>query len=186
MMKLKKQTLIILAGCQFTGKTVTGDFLREKLSIPFIAVDRLRPVLFGSSQKYADNPSADAYQLSRAYPAMLAIAETLLKLGDSVIIEGTFSKKEYQQNIVGCLLEKFSNLAFKMIFLEIPNEKTEEILFPRIKRRISEGSSSGATSIDDYWRVKKRFEPIIYSHLKIDAAIASQEIFKIALKFVLT
>lgn len=185
MIKLKKQTLIVLSGCQFTGKTVTGDFLREKLSIPFIAVDRLRPVLFGSSQKYADNPSADAHQLSRVYPAMLAIAETLLKLGDSVIIEGTLSKKEYQQNIIGYLLEKFPNLAFKIILLEISDKKAEEVLLPRVKRRIAEGSPSGATSINDYWRVKKRFEPIIYPHLKIDAAMSSQEIFKIVLKFVL-
>jgi predicted kinase len=182
---MKKQTLIALAGCPFLGKTLIGDFLREELSIPFIAVDRLRPVLFGSSKKYSDDPSADAHQLNRAYPAMLAVAETLLKLGDSVIVEGTFSKKEYQQNIVGYLLEKFPHIALKMVLLEIPNEKAEEILLPRVKRRMSYGSSSGATSIDDYWRVKNRFEPIIYPHLKINAAMSSQEVFGIALEFIL-
>ena len=138
MTALSHQTLIVLAGCPFTGKTVIGDTLREILSIPFLAVDRFRPLIFGKTITYKDDPFFDNYQLKKAYPAMFSATAALLKLGDSVIIEGTFSKKSYQINI-GRLIKSCPRVFLKMIALELPDEKADELVKKRVSARIVKG-----------------------------------------------
>jgi predicted kinase len=167
------QTLIVLAGIPFTGKTVTGDRLREDLNIPFLAVDRLRPVLFGKSVNFIDDPEGDAYQLSIAYPVMLGAADVILGLKSSCIIEGTFSRKRYQEKNIGSLLLKYPNISLKMILLYIPEEKEREVIAQGVCQR--KENPSGASRMEDYFRVKERFEPIIFPHLTVDTTLDFEE-----------
>ncbi len=161
---LQRQTLGVICGLQFTGKSTLGDRLREDLAIPFLAVDRFRTLMFG---KTAFDPEGDRQQLSRAYPAMRAVADTLLGLGDSVLMEATFSKAEYQEQHLKFLMGRHPGVAVKIILLTIPERFEREIVEGRAKKRKSDNPSA-SRSYDDYLRVKGRFQPIIYSHHVID------------------
>jgi len=161
------QILVALCGCQFTGKTTIGDRLREILGIPFVAVDRLRPLLFGPSRMYVGNRELDDFQLSRAYPAMAGVVERLLTLGESLIVEGTFSRQDYQQEVLVDLPGRYG-IKTRTILLEIPDEKTLSVVRERAESRRNGNDPSAATTIDDYLRVKERFEPLVVPHLRVD------------------
>lgn len=169
-MDLSGQTLIVLAGCPLTGKTTMGDSLRDLFKIPFIAVDRIRPLLFGQSAKHCDDKVGDSYQLSRAYPVMRGMADEVLQLGDSLILEATFSSKIHgQERIIKYLAEKHKEASLRVILMEIPDEKVGQVIQERVDVRTANGSDSGATTVEDYLRVKKRFEPLEMPHEVVDS-----------------
>lgn len=164
MASFQRQTLGVICGAQFTGKSTLGDRLREELSIPFLAVDRFRPLMFG---KTAFDAEGDRHQLSRAYPVMRSAADVLLGLGDSVLMEATFSKAVYQTQNIQFLTERHPDIAVKIILLTIPEACERAVVEVRAAERPSDNPSASRT-YEDYLRVKGRFEPIIYSHRVID------------------
>jgi predicted kinase len=168
MYALKAKTLIALGGTPFTGKTTIGRKLQTQLAVPFIPVDFLRVLAFGKTTNHQDDPRDDARQLSRAYPMQSAIADALLSLGDSLIIEGTLSRRHYH-DVIASMCAKHG-AALKIIMLAIPEEKEVETITARAQQRCND-DPSGATSIDDYFRVKNRFEWPTLPHLNLDTTM---------------
>lgn len=184
-MILSRQTLIVLAGCPLTGKTTMGDSLRDLLKVPFIAVDRIRPLLFGQSVKHRDDKTGDFHQLSRAYPAMRGMADEVLQLGDSLILEGSFSSKIHgQEKIIKYLAGRHKEARLRIVLMEIPDEAIERVIQERVDKRMADGNDSGATTADDYLRVKKRFEPLEIPHLKIDSTAQFEDCRKKIIEYV--
>lgn len=166
MTKLPHQMLIGLGGSLFTGKTTIGRELQRQLNLAFVPVDFVRILLYNETVKYRDDPDGDTKQLSRAYPAQAAITDALLELGDSLIIEGTFSRQAYHETIRK-ICEKH-HVPFKLILLQVPEDKEEEVIQARSRQRAPD-DPSGGTSIADYRRTKDRFEWPTFPHCSIDS-----------------
>jgi hypothetical protein len=86
-------------------------------------------------------------------------------MGETLIIEGTFSREGHWEPIAH-LEECFPNLRIKIVCCVVPHDKEEETIIGRARKR--QGNPSGATSLDDYLRVKNRFIPITRPHFKLD------------------
>ncbi len=164
---MSEQKLIALCGPPFVGKTTIGNALQNHYKFPFVPVDRFRPLLYGRSISYNEDPVGDTAQLCRAYAAMRATSDALLTLGDSVIFECTLSKIAYQRENVNFLLERHPNVDLRIILCWVSDEK-ESVILDRATQRDLKTCPSGATLIDDHRRVKERFEKIAYPHLLLD------------------
>ncbi|MEN9342168.1 MAG: hypothetical protein RIQ54_424 [Candidatus Parcubacteria bacterium] len=180
---MSEQTLIALCGPPFVGKTTIGDALRDHYRYPFVAVDRFRPLLYGRSVSYAEDPVGDMAQVHRAYAAMRATTDALLGLGDSVIFECTLSKISYQHQNIDFLLEQHPLINLRIILCWIPDEK-EEIIKTRVAERDISQSPSGATSITDHRRVRERFENIAHPHYRLDTSLPFEECLRQAIAYI--
>lgn len=169
---MRKQTLICLGGLQFTGKTALGSYLQEHLGLPFLGVNCVQKAMFfpyGKPPRDTDQLELVGYQLSRAYPAMWNMVDILLGMGDSVIVEGSFSRQSHQDAIAK-VAAAHPGATMKFVLLKLSPDKENETLAQRIASRPPD-DPSGAVDATSYFRVKARYEPITVPHIEIDVSL---------------
>ena len=150
--------LLVVCGLSGTGKSTVAEQLGHTWSARVLSTDRVRKELHGAGPTERRSAafeqgiySADATR--RTYAALARRAEELLRAGESVIADGTFSQG-WQRELLTDVAERSGALRF---FLELraPSRQIQE----RLERRRGEASGSDAD-----WSIhlaqRARWEPI--------------------------
>lgn len=122
-----KNYLIIISGPPGTGKTTFGEFLSEKLQIPFFNKDCIKEILF-DDLGYRDRKLSKTYGVA-SYNILYLITEKILKADLSLILDSNF-KTEFDTPKFKILKEKYDFRLIQVVF-----GCDGKTLFERFKKR---------------------------------------------------
>ena len=156
---MNKPTLIIFAGLIGTGKSTLSKILSKKLDIPIISSDIVRKALSGISpieHRYEEFEKGiySKERTDKTYKEIFKKAEEFLMKGSSVIIDGSFKKKNQRKLILDLAVEM--GIRFFIIETICKDEEIKKRLNYRLKSKKS--ASDGRLEIYD--KQKKDFEVI--------------------------
>ena len=168
--------LLLLIGLPGTGKsTIANALVKEFDNIVFLDTDQIRRKLFkhlydADLQTWRVNIYDENYK-EVVYNAITYFTETLLTYGMSVIVEGVFGRKYRRETVIN--VAKKQKKPYIVVWCETP----QKILEARLKERQSQKTVSDA-NFNVYLKLKKNFEPITCSHVKISTDKPLNEIIK--------
>ncbi len=151
---MNKPILIIFAGLIGTGKSTLSKILSKKLDIPIISSDIVRKELSGISlieHRYEDFEKGiySKEWTDRTYKEILKKAEEFLMKGSSVIIDGSFKKKNQRKLILDLAVEM--RIRFFIIETICKDEEIKKRLNYRLKSKKS--ASDGRLEIYDKQKI---------------------------------
>ena len=124
--------LILITGAPGTGKTTLGKNLSEKFCLPLINKDGIKESLFDS---LGIGDSSWSHKLSVAsYALLFYVAESLIRAGDSLIVEGNF-RPDYDSEAFHKLQKKYA-----LKSLQIYCDTKVDILAERYRERSESGT----------------------------------------------
>jgi len=164
--KWQKPIIVLGAGLPGVGRSTRLKILAKKIKAKVLDSDIIRKEIF-KKLDYRQKAKLKVYQ------EMMKRAEKILKSGQSVILDATFSKKIYQQLAI--------NLAkrLKVNYFLIEFYCSDKIAKQRLLKRAKEKSVSQA-DWQVYQKIKKEFEPIEKgkNYLKINTAQTPRQCVK--------
>ena len=123
--------LLVVCGLSGTGKSTIAEGLRQAWSARVLSTDRVRKELLGArpterrSARFEEGIySADATR--RTYAALAERAEDLLRSGDSVIADGTFSHA-WQRELLTDAAERSGAIRFFLELTATPRQVQERL-----------------------------------------------------------
>jgi aminoglycoside phosphotransferase family enzyme/predicted kinase len=142
-LQFSRPTIWVMMGLPASGKSSLGEAMAEKLSLPLLQSDAIRKELAGRQIHQAEIVHYDGgiYQSSmrqRVYAKMLTSAQEELKQGHSVVLDATFSKSRWRDEV----RQLASDLDTNLIFVECACG--EEIIRWRLEEREGQGGISDA------------------------------------------
>jgi predicted kinase len=96
---MRKFRLIIITGLPGTGKTTLATALAKRHGLPLICKDTIKEPLMDVLG--SDVPSPELSNIS--FAVMFALAQELLALGNSLILEGNFRSGEHEAPLLAAL-----------------------------------------------------------------------------------
>ena len=156
--------LVLIAGLQGTGKTFISKKLVPSLSAEHLSTDIIRRKLL-SERTYSEE------EKSRVYDALFEKTSELLSQNKSVIIDGTFYKKELRER-AQAIAEK-NNSSFHKILCIASNEIVKE----RINLCERKETKTEA-DFSVYEKTKAIFEPLELPFLELDTSISNEKQFE--------
>ncbi|HHX58762.1 MAG TPA: ATP-binding protein [Candidatus Moranbacteria bacterium] len=140
------RVLIIITGLPGTGKTTLGRKIATGLNLPLIAKDDFKEILF-NSLGFSDRDWSK--KIGRAsYDLMYGVADSILRAGQSLILESNFDPK-FANKIIDELQKKYH---FRIFQIRCFTEK--DVLFERFKERALSGDRHpghvDADNLDDF------------------------------------
>jgi uncharacterized protein len=168
-------TLWIFNGLPASGKSALAQRLGNTLSIRVYSSDSVRKekdshqeVVFYGEGKYSEE------RRRRIYSKMLALAQEKLKKGQSVILDATYSRRRWREEVVQLASDLDSNL----IVVECDCEP--ETIRSRLKERENQTGLSDAR-LQHLPKFISHFEPITEidqnSHIKVNTDISIEKTF---------
>jgi aminoglycoside phosphotransferase family enzyme/predicted kinase len=142
-----KPELIAIGGIIGAGKSTLAKKLSQSLGLPVLRSDAIRKELAG--KMHPTNLYSPAFSRT-TYKIMLAKAKTLLKNQSGVILDATFSKREYRRWLME-LVQKIKP-DFKFIEMKLPRK----IALKRLAARKNDISDAGPALLD---KCIKDYEP---------------------------
>lgn len=165
---MNKPVLIIFAGLIGTGKSTLSEILSKKLDIPIISSDIVRKELSGISpieHRYEDFEKGiySKEWTDKTYKEIFKKAEEFLMKGSSVIIDGSFKKKNQRKLILDLAVEM--RIRFFIIETICKDEEIKKRLTNRLidEKSIPFKDITGQASdgrLEIYDKQKKDFEVI--------------------------
>ncbi|MCX5750828.1 MAG: AAA family ATPase [Candidatus Saganbacteria bacterium] len=131
----RKPFIIAVGGIIGSGKSILAKALSETLGFPLLRSDQIRKSLVGTRV-----PRAKLYSQSfnqKTYAALFNQARRILKQGQSVILDASFSKRGYREKLKA--LAKASGVDY--VFIETVLSKKE--IVQRLKKRRGDISDAG-------------------------------------------
>jgi len=150
----KKPVLILVCGLPGTGKTTVAEAIAKKAGARILSTDILRKEITG-------RPSYSEAEKGMVYGMLFSMAEMMLRGGSSVLLDGTFYKRDLRKTA-----EKIAS-ATKSGFRLVEVVCDEKTIRKRLKERSKTCSASDA-DFNVYRKVKKVFEPIKEKHFVVD------------------
>lgn len=156
---IMKPILIIFAGLIGTGKSTLSKILSKKLDIPIISSDIVRKELSGISpieHRYEDFEKGiySKEWTDKTYKEIFKKAEEFLMKGSSVIIDGSFKKKNQRKLILDLAVE----MGIRFFIIETIC-KDEEIR-KRLTKRLKNEKQASDGRLEIYDKQKKDFDVI--------------------------
>ena len=108
--------LIIVNGFSCTGKTVLADRLSKKLNLPLFSVDSLKEMIMDSLEGVLSVDALFHKYSQFSYNFIYSIAEKLIEVGYSTIIESSFHNNETNILRINSLHDTYG-IPVKQIFL---------------------------------------------------------------------
>ena len=149
--------LILVCGLPGTGKTTLAGRIAKEYSAIHLNTDIIR-------RKYLKERTYSEEEKKMIYEKLFSEAEKSLNEGKTVVLDGTFYKKE--------LRNKATDIAEKFTIIECVLD--EKVLKERIGKRAMCNVASEA-NYDVYLKVKEQFEPIEQEHLVLDTSLPEEE-----------
>ncbi len=167
-------SLIVVCGHPVSGKTTLANLLAKELNFHLVDIDRVRKLAFGDPHprpnESAELMARDRQEMLHSYRAMLDIAGACAEMNKSVIITATFSRQSYRDSLKS-LISAYPrvSLAIVQCMLSMPTIEEENA---EVQRRLSRpfDSAGAVTTLERYWEVKNRFEPMNMDQLVINTA----------------
>ena len=145
---LVDKVMIIVLGLPGTGKTTFAKALASAIGAKHISSDALR-FETGRKGKY------DLKSKSRIYDLILDHAIDFLDKGQSVVLDGTFSREEWRTRFRNTAQKKSWSLYWMVI------EAEENI----VQQRVSQKRESSEADFSVYQKVRDEFDPVRDEHL---------------------
>jgi uncharacterized protein len=170
-----RPTLWVFNGLPASGKSALAQRLSTTLSIRVYSSDSIRKekdshqqvVLYGEG-KYTEE------RRRRIYTKMLALAQEKLKKGHSVILDATYSRRRWREEVVQLASDQDSNL------IVVECECKPETIRSRLKERANQTGLSDAR-IQHLPEIISHFEPITEldrdTHIKVKTDISIEKTF---------
>ena len=152
--------LILVCGLPGTGKTTLAERIAKEHNAIHLNTDIIR-------RKYLKERTYSEEEKKMIYDKLFSETEESLKESKTVVLDGTFYKKE--------LRKKATDIAKEYTIIECVLD--EEILKKRLGKRAMCNVASEA-NYDVYLKVKEQFEPIEEKHLVIDTSLPEEEQMK--------
>jgi hypothetical protein len=149
--------LILVCGLPATGKSTLARNLSRRLKGVLLRTDVIRKEIF-------PEPQYTAEEKRLVYEVLALIAWYLLKAGQTVIIDGTFYKKELRDRIY-----KLANRSGRPLRV-IECVCSEEVIRQRMKRRVRKRNLPTDADYSVYQKIKREFEPIERDHIVVDTS----------------
>ncbi len=153
--------IILIAGLPASGKSTIATTLAKKFKATVLRTDLIRKQLF-------DNPTYSNEEKLLVYKVTFLIAEYLAKAGVTVILDGTFYKRDLRQKVY----EVGRNTGTKVFMIECSAPET--VIRERMERRKLRSSLSDA-DFEVYKKIEKEFEPIRRAHIVLDTSRSVRE-----------
>lgn len=154
-----KPWLLVNVGLVGSGKSTLAKALASHLGMAVISSDIVRKELAGIPPTQSDAVEIDtgiySPDFSRlTYQTMFSQAEKWLKLGVSVILDGTFTVRKSR--------DKAREIAArnKAGFCELEYKISDEEACRRISRRLMDPGNVSDGNTDVYFKMKREFEPL--------------------------
>ncbi len=176
-----RPALVIVAGLTATGKSTLVTAIKGAGSMKVISTDAIRRKIFNvaEGEHRRGEFGKDIYtedSVARVYRAVFKEADEWLRLGRSVILDATFSKKKYLQD-ARAISESNNALCFV-----IECVASDESVKARMKKRLTEKNSLSDATYETYQEMKKSFEPIEGDCLRINTNGDINEIAELAIR----
>lgn len=175
--QLSRPTLWIFCGLPATGKSSLAEMVAKKLSISLFQSDRVRKEMQPDSHQKVVPFGQGIYRSEirdTVYTRLSALAGKILAQRDSVILDATFSRRKWRDEVGRLAM----SLDADFIFVECVCK--EDTIRSRLKRRERETSVSDAR-IQHLSQMIKGFEPLaeldLKNHLKIDTDLSLDDAF---------
>lgn len=153
-MPRKRPILIIFCGLPGVGKTTIAKKLAPLIDATMLSSDKIRKELI-------PQPTYERYERELIYQVMMLIAKYLHKAGKTCILDATFTKEEFRNQV-----KKKTHCSNDQFFI-VECFCSENIAISRIKHR--KGGYSDA-DVSVYLKMKKLYEPVKAKHLRIDTS----------------
>jgi predicted kinase len=137
------QKIILIRGMIGSGKTTVSRLISEQLKIPILRTDSIRKELM-------EKPSYSEEDKHNVYSKMFQMASEILQDGRSIIMEGTFGKKDYIDSII-----KLSNIYGVKLIPLLVQVNDDSIIESRLKLRKGDDSEANFTN---YLEQRSNFE----------------------------
>ena len=146
--------LILVCGLPGTGKTTVAKKIADKTGSFVFNTDIIRKELF-KKPRYTDKEKELVYKL------LFEMAEKFLRSTKNVILDGTFYKKEFRDELKG--IAKRAKSDFHLVEVRCD----ERVLRKRVGKRKKKRTPSDA-DFEVYRKIKKEYEPIREKHFVVD------------------
>ncbi len=156
--------LILVCGLPATGKSTIALKLAKRIGATLLRTDIIRKEIFSA-------PSYSKEEKELVYRIMFLVAKYLLRSGKRVVIDGTFYKKAFREEVYEIARKTRSRL--EILECVAP----ESVIKERMECRKTRYRASDA-DYEVYLKLKQEFEPIEQPHLVIDTSLPSSQNMK--------
>ena len=156
-----KPAVYIVCGQVGSGKTTTAGILSKLINVPVASVDQTIKKLFSKPSFVGKDQPPSPFELDTCYNAFALIADYLLSLKQSIIIDGAFAKKSQRDLLIS--VARKHNAVFEVFLITCP----DEILKERAEKRFNDGTGVGYQA---HLKIKESYEPLDIEHLVIDTS----------------
>lgn len=176
-LQFSRPTIWVIMGLPATGKSSVAQVISERLSLPLFQSDLIRKEMTGRPKDQAEIVpyGHGAYQSTlrqRVYAKMLSLAQEELKQGHSIVLDATFSKRRWRDEV----RQLADDLGTNLIVVECSCD--EETIRKRLSGRKNEFSISDARlqhlphMIADY---EKPTEMPAEQYFQVESSLPSDE-----------
>lgn len=154
----RTNTLVIVCGAPGVGKTTVAQLTADELTGDVLRSDVIRKEL-------VENPTYSPEETREVYTELLDRAERRLRAGEDVILDATFSDREFRDRA----RERGRRLAGRCRVLKVTCEE------PIVKQRLETRDDVSDADFDIHKQIKDSFDPIVYPHTTIDNSNARSQ-----------
>lgn len=150
--------IIVMCGLQGAGKSTVAGIIAGRLQATLYRSDVIREELSGQGKLPREKFSPEANDI--VYAEMAKKAQDQIQIGRSVLMDATFSKKKYRDQ-----MQRLANdlgVGFQVVEVIITDE---EIIEERLANRTEEDASKADYKV--YLKAKSSFDPVTEPHVTI-------------------
>ncbi len=153
-------SVILICGLPGVGKTTVAKKLAPLLNAVILSSDKIRKELF-------KNPTYSKKEKNQIYDMMILIAKYLHSANVSCILDATFNKNAFRNEVKKKLGIKTNHLHIVECIC------SEKLITSRLKSRKNDYSDA---DIEIYKKMKKIHEPITEKHIQINTGTNSANV----------
>jgi predicted kinase len=176
---LRPASLIVVGGLSGSGKSTLARQLAERLGQEVLSTDTIRQQTLGPSATPAGYGEGhyEPEQREKVYEELASRAGDALAQGASVIVDGTFLRREQRERMFDIARE----LGAKPLFVECKCDRATAVA--RITKRAAEGKSASEARVDIYKQQIQELEPPTAEepHITVDTTQSLDEQVAVAL-----
>jgi aminoglycoside phosphotransferase family enzyme/predicted kinase len=147
--------LVVVCGLPGTGKSTVSKELTKELKARVLSTDEIRKGVL-------KEPGYTKKKKKRVYEEMFRMAEDLLKINETVILDATFFRKEWRAKAHDTAKKRDENIFFIKVICP------EEVVKRRIEKRYGSDADYSDANYHVYKIIQAKFEPVERDHFVIE------------------
>ena len=159
-MKINK-SLFIICGQVGAGKTTTANIFGKMINAPVASLDSILKILLKDPSFVGKDKPPTMRELTLCYNVFSILADYVLSVNGSVIIDGVFSKEDHRRVVIDVAKKNKAN--YYVIYVNCPFD----ILKKRAEKRFRNGRGVGWKA---HLKIKRIYEPLKKPYFEIDSS----------------